>query len=98
MSPKPDIRDAMNKPIKPPQDDVAAPRARHKTTQVMVGNVAVGGGAPSVGQSLTHTAPAQAAGTARQSPGARSARSDRVRATGAHHPPAAHGRPIPGSL
>src|ERR1700687_3931611 len=45
MSPKPDIRDPMNKPEKPPQNDVAGPRARHKTTQVMVGNVAVGGGA-----------------------------------------------------
>ena len=33
----------MNKPVKPPQDDVAGPQARHKTTQVMVGNVAVGG-------------------------------------------------------
>src|SRR6187551_3765176 len=46
MSPKPDIRGSMNKPITPPQDDVAGPRGRHKTTQVMVGNVAVGGGAP----------------------------------------------------
>ena len=29
----------MNKPEIIPQDDVAGPRARHKTTQVMVGNV-----------------------------------------------------------
>src|SRR2546423_6702640 len=55
MSPKPDIRDLMNKPIKPLQDDVAGPKARHKTTQVMVGNVAVGGGAPIVVQSMTNT-------------------------------------------
>ena len=33
----------MNQPVKPPQNDVAGPNARHKTTQVMVGNVAVGG-------------------------------------------------------
>src|SRR5258707_11051760 len=55
MSPKPDIRGSMNKPITPPQDDVAGPRGRHKTTQVMVGNVAVGGGAPIVVQSMTNT-------------------------------------------
>src|SRR5471030_998105 len=45
----------MNKLEKPPQNDVAGPRARHKTTQVMVGNVAVGGGAPIVVQSMTNT-------------------------------------------
>ena len=45
----------MNKPLQPPQDDVAGPMARHKTTQVMVGNVAVGGGAPIVVQSMTNT-------------------------------------------
>ena len=33
----------MNKPEKLPQNDVAGPSARHQTTQVMVGNVAVGG-------------------------------------------------------
>src|SRR6476660_4176856 len=55
MSPKPDIRDTMNKPEKPPQNDVAGPSARHKTTQVIVGNVAVGGGAPIVVQSMTNT-------------------------------------------
>src|SRR3977135_3355516 len=63
MSPKPDIRDPMNRPEKPPQNDVAGPRARHKTTQVMVGNVAVGGGAPIVGQSMTNTDTADVAGT-----------------------------------
>jgi hypothetical protein len=45
----------MNKLEKPPQNDVAGPRGRHKTTQVMVGNVAVGGGAPIVVQSMTNT-------------------------------------------
>src|SRR6202030_4163457 len=66
MSPKPDIRDIMNKPIKPPQDDVAGPRGRHKTTQVMVGNVAVGGGAPIVVQSMTNTDTADVEGTVAQ--------------------------------
>src|ERR1700730_14931449 len=45
----------MNQPVKPPQDDVAGPKARHQTTQDMVGNVAVGGGAPIVEQSMTNT-------------------------------------------
>src|SRR6266478_6564702 len=45
----------MNQPVKPPQDDVSSPSARRKTTQVMVGNVAVGGGAPLVVQSMTNT-------------------------------------------
>src|SRR6202140_719947 len=66
MSSKPDIRDAMNKPIKPPQDDVAGPNARHKTTQVMVGNIAVGGGAPIGVQSMTNTDTADVAGTGAQ--------------------------------
>src|SRR6185437_14411662 len=56
MSQKPDIRDPMNKPEKSPQNDVAGPCARRKTTQVMVGNVAVGGGASIVVQSMTDTA------------------------------------------
>src|SRR6202022_908314 len=81
MSPKPDIRDLMNKPIKPPHDDVAGPRARHKTTQVMVGNVAVGGGAPIVGQSMTNTAPADGAGTVAQIAALARAGSELVRIT-----------------
>src|SRR6201747_1892553 len=56
----------MNKPMKPPQDDVAGPKARHKTTQVMVGNVAVGGGAPIVVQSMTNTDTADIDGTVAQ--------------------------------
>src|SRR5258707_14642569 len=66
MSPKPDIRDAMSKPIKPLQNEVAGPSARHKTTQVMVGNVAVGGGAPIVVQSMTNTDTADVEGTGAQ--------------------------------
>ena len=56
----------MNKPEIIPQDDVAGPRARHKTTQVMVGNVAVGGGAPIVVQSMTNTDTADVEGTVQQ--------------------------------
>src|SRR6266550_4376651 len=53
----------MNQPVKPPQNDIAGPKTRHKTTQVMVGNVAVGGGAPIVVQSMTNTDTADVAGT-----------------------------------
>src|SRR6266700_5497229 len=81
MSPKPDIRDAMNKPIKPPQDDVAGPRGRHKTTQVLVGNVAVGGGAPIVVQSMTNTDTADVAGTVAQIAALARAGSELVRIT-----------------
>src|ERR1700735_3474224 len=56
----------MNKLEKPLHDDVAGPRARHKTTQVMVGNVAVGGGAPIVVQSMTNTDTADIDGTVAQ--------------------------------
>src|SRR6266542_3072802 len=81
MSPKPDIRGPMNKPEKPPQDDVAGPSARHKTTQVMVGNVAVGGGAPIVVQSMTNTDTADIDGTARQVAALARAGSEIVRIT-----------------
>src|SRR3982075_4267712 len=81
MSRKPDIRDPMNKPIKPPHDDVAGPRARHKTTQVMVGNVAVGGGAPLVVQSMTNTDTADVAGTVAQIAALARAGSELVRIT-----------------
>src|SRR6266567_1610292 len=81
MSPKPDIRDAMNKPIKPPQDDVAGPRGRHKTTQVLVGNVAVGGGAPIVVQSMTNTDTADIEGTIAQVAALSRAGSELVRIT-----------------
>jgi (E)-4-hydroxy-3-methylbut-2-enyl-diphosphate synthase len=71
----------MNKPIKPPQDDVAGPNARHKTTQVMVGNVAVGGGAPIVVQSMTNTDTADIAGTVAQIAALARAGSELVRIT-----------------
>src|SRR6266704_2222033 len=81
MSPKPDIRDAMNKPIKPLLNEVAAPRGRHKTTQVMVGNVAVGGGAPIVVQSMTNTDTADVEGTVAQVAALSRAGSELVRIT-----------------
>ena len=71
----------MNKPEKPPQDDVAGPRARHKTTQVMVGNVAVGGGAPIVVQSMTNTDTADVEGTIAQVAALSRAGSEMVRIT-----------------
>src|SRR6186713_3688902 len=81
MSPKPDIRGPMNKPELIPQDDVAGPRARHQTTQVMVGNVAVGGGAPVVVQSMTNTDTADIEGTVRQVAALARAGSEIVRIT-----------------
>jgi (E)-4-hydroxy-3-methylbut-2-enyl-diphosphate synthase len=44
----------------------AAPAERHKTVQVRVGHVKVGGGAPIVVQSMTNTDTADAEGTAQQ--------------------------------
>src|SRR6195952_2750402 len=81
MSSKPDIRDPMNQPVKPPQDDVAGPSARHQTTQVMVGNVAVGGGAPIVVQSMTNTDTADIEGTIAQVAALARAGSEMVRIT-----------------
>ena len=71
----------MNKPITPPQDDVAGPRGRHKTTQVMVGNIAVGGGAPIVVQSMTNTDTADVEGTVAQIAALSRAGSELVRIT-----------------
>src|SRR5216684_3422936 len=71
----------MNQPVKPPQDDVAGPNARHKTTQVMVGNVAVGGGAPIVVQSMTNTDTADVDGTIAQVAALARAGSELVRIT-----------------
>src|SRR5258705_2931882 len=81
MSPKPDIRGPMNKPEIIPQDDVAGPRGRHKTTQVMVGNIAVGGGAPIVVQSMTNTDTADVQGTGAQIAALSRAGSELVRIT-----------------
>ena len=71
----------MNKPEIIPQDDVAGPRARHQTTQVMVGNVAVGGGAPIVVQSMTNTDTADIEGTIAQVAALSRAGSEMVRIT-----------------
>ncbi|MEO8317391.1 MAG: flavodoxin-dependent (E)-4-hydroxy-3-methylbut-2-enyl-diphosphate synthase, partial [Bradyrhizobium sp.] len=71
----------MNKPEKPPQNDVAGPRARNQTTQVMVGNVAVGGGAPIVVQSMTNTDTADIQGTITQVAALSRAGSEMVRIT-----------------
>ena len=71
----------MNKPEKPLQDDVAGPSARHQTTQVMVGNVAVGGGAPIVVQSMTNTDTADVDGTVAQVAALARAGSEMVRIT-----------------
>src|ERR1700727_3636 len=81
MSPKPDIRDPMNQPVKPPENDVAGPKARHKTTQVMVGHVTVGGGAPIVVQSMTNTDTADVDSTVRQVAALANAGSEIVRIT-----------------
>src|SRR5213082_1734985 len=81
MSPKPDIRGPMNKPELIPQNDVAGPQPRHTTTQVMVGNVAVGGGAPIVVQSMTNTDTADIDGTIAQVAALSRAGSEMVRIT-----------------
>jgi (E)-4-hydroxy-3-methylbut-2-enyl-diphosphate synthase len=71
----------MNKPEKLPPNDVAGPNPRRKTTQVMVGNVAVGGGAPIVVQSMTNTDTADVEGTVAQVAALSRAGSEMVRIT-----------------
>src|ERR1700710_590273 len=71
----------MNKLEKPLQNDVAGPRGRHTTTQVMVGNIAVGGGAPIVVQSMTNTDTADIKGTIEQVAALARAGSELVRIT-----------------
>ncbi len=71
----------MNQPVKPPQNDVAGPKSRHETTQVMVGDVAVGGGAPIVVQSMTNTDTADIPGTVAQIAALSRAGSEMVRIT-----------------
>ena len=57
----------MNERVEPPcLPQVAGPAARRMTVPVMVGNVAVGGGAPIVVQSMTNTDTADIAGTVAQ--------------------------------
>ncbi|HEY0328250.1 MAG TPA: flavodoxin-dependent (E)-4-hydroxy-3-methylbut-2-enyl-diphosphate synthase [Rhodopseudomonas sp.] len=71
----------MNKLENPHPNDLAGPAARHVTTQVMVGNVAVGGGAPIVVQSMTNTDTADVAGTVEQVAALTRAGSELVRIT-----------------
>jgi (E)-4-hydroxy-3-methylbut-2-enyl-diphosphate synthase len=71
----------MNKPEKAPQSDFAGPGARRRTTQVMVGNVAVGGGAPIVVQSMTNTDTADVESTVAQVAALARAGSEMVRIT-----------------
>src|SRR4051812_21052440 len=71
----------MNKLEKPLQNDVAGPRGRHKTTQVMVGNVAAGGAAPVGVKANTNPAPADIAGTVEQIAALSRAGSELVRIT-----------------
>ncbi|MFL6792002.1 MAG: flavodoxin-dependent (E)-4-hydroxy-3-methylbut-2-enyl-diphosphate synthase, partial [Bradyrhizobium sp.] len=71
----------MNKPEQIPQNDVAGPKARHTTTQVLVGNVAVGGGAPIVVQSMTNTDTADVESTVAQVAALSRAGSELVRIT-----------------
>jgi len=81
MYSKPDIRDPMNKLENPLQNDVAGPKARHRTTQVMVGHVAVGGDSPIVVQSMTNTDTADVASTVEQVAALTRAGSEMVRIT-----------------
>ena len=71
----------MNKPEKSLSIDVAGPGARHKTTEVMVGNVAVGGSAPIVVQSMTNTDTADVTSTVDQVTALARAGSELVRIT-----------------
>ncbi|MGJ4941266.1 flavodoxin-dependent (E)-4-hydroxy-3-methylbut-2-enyl-diphosphate synthase [Bradyrhizobium sp. HKCCYLS1011] len=71
----------MNKPEILSQNDIAGPAPRHQTTQVMVGNVAVGGGAPIVVQSMTNTDTADVDSTVAQVAALARAGSEMVRIT-----------------
>src|ERR1700704_5280528 len=71
----------MNTPEKMTANDIAGPSARHKTPQVMGGNVAVGGGAPIVVQSMTNTDTADIEGTIAQVAALSRAGSEMVRIT-----------------
>src|SRR6201993_663559 len=81
MSPKPDIEAPMNKPEILPDTEIAGPRPRHTTTQVKVGDVAVGGGAPIVVQSMTNTDTADVNSTVEQVAALARAGSEMVRIT-----------------
>src|ERR1044072_4089006 len=61
--------------------DIAGPAPRHRTTQVKVGNVAVGGGAPIVVQSMTNTDTADIDGNIAQVAALARAGSEMLRST-----------------
>src|ERR1700692_4378785 len=65
--------------------DLAVPAARRRSVPVMVGRVAVGGGAPVVVQSMTNTDTADVEGTARQVADLARAGSEAVRIVGDFH-------------
>ena len=71
----------MNKPETTIDSDLAGPAPRHRTTQVKVGDVAVGGGAPIVVQSMTNTDTADIDGTIAQVAALARAGSEMVRIT-----------------
>src|SRR6201993_3201017 len=71
----------MNKLENTIDSDVAGPAPRHRTTQVKVGDVSVGGGAPIVVQSMTNTDTADVDGTIAQVAALARAGSELVRIT-----------------
>src|SRR3954462_7300942 len=71
----------MNKLENTIDSDIAGPAPRHHTTQVKVGDVAVGGGAPIVVQSMTNTDTADVDGTIAQVAALARAGSELVRIT-----------------
>ncbi len=71
----------MNKLDNTIDSDIAGPAPRHHTTQVKVGDVAVGGGAPIVVQSMTNTDTADIDGTIAQVAALARAGSEMVRIT-----------------
>src|SRR6476620_11947976 len=71
----------MNKLENPIDSDIAGSAPRHRTTQVKVGDVAVGGGAPIVVQSMTNTDTADIDGTIAQVAALARAGSEMVRIT-----------------
>ena len=71
----------MNKLENSIDSDIAGPAPRHRTTQVKVGDVAVGGGAPIVVQSMTNTDTADIDGTIAQVAALARAGSEMVRIT-----------------
>src|SRR5512140_2632319 len=75
------MKPTSDKPEILPQTDIAGPAPRHQTTQVKVGDVAVGGGAPIVVQSMTNTDTADIDGTIAQVAALSRAGSEMVRIT-----------------